>query len=132
MEWYKDKQYIDYIYKWTRNDDGSIKVLDKMVITENNPSLTLLNKWFQNDKNTPMVQVITAFIWGILLSPWSSGLIALFASILIFEILTYLFTKGDPRYYNVFVRTGVICSSILGFIIGRTLSCTNVCEPGID
>ena len=94
--------------------------------------MTILNDFFQNSNYTPMTEIVVSFVWGILLSPWNRGLIFLVSSIIVFEIMTYLFTKGDPKYYNVFVRTGVICSSILGFIIGRTLSGDEVCCPGIE
>ena len=92
---------------------------------------TFLNKWFQNEKNTAMVQVISSFCFGILLSPWSSGLFFLVIYTILYEIIYYIFTKGDPFYYSVFVRTGVICSSILGFIVGRTLSGCQVLNAGV-
>lgn len=92
---------------------------------------TIMNKFFQNEKNTAMVQVITSFAFGILLSPWGSGLFFLIVYIIIYEILYYIFTKGDPIFYSVFVRTGVIYASILGFIVGRTLSGCNVLYEGV-
>lgn len=95
------------------------------------PFAKWLHCWFCNDKNTPMAQVILAFAFGVLLSPWSSGLFFLTIFIIINEILFYVFTKGDPRYYNVFVRTGVIYASILGFILGRTLSGDEILYEGI-
>lgn len=58
---------------------------------------------------------------GILFSPWSSGLFWLAIITIIYEILYYIFTNGDPRYYILFVRTAAICSSILGYICGRML-----------
>jgi hypothetical protein len=94
--------------------------------------MTVISDYFQNIDYTPMMQVIVAFLWGVLLSPWSKGMIYLFASIVFYEILYYVFTHGNPLYYNVFTRAGCICSSVLGFIVGRTLSGDNVCEPGIE
>lgn len=91
----------------------------------------ILNRWFQNEKNTAMVQVLTSFCFGILLSPWSSGLFFLMIYIIIYEILYYIFTKGDPMFYSVFVRTGVIYASILGYIVGRTLSGCCVLYEGV-
>lgn len=87
--------------------------------------------WFCNQKYTPMAQIIIAMIWGILLSPWSSGLFALVIFIIVYEILFYVFTGGDPQYYSLFVRTGVIYTSIFGYILGRTLSGDTVCEPAV-
>lgn len=101
-------------------------------IRNNENKTTWINKCVQNENNSPMMQVIVSFVWGILLAPWSAGMIFLAASIILFEIFIYVFTKGNPKYYNTFVRTGVICSSVLGFIVGRTLSGDEVCKPGID
>lgn len=103
----------------------------EQAMKNNENKYTYLNKFFQNDSCTASVQIIIALVWGILLSPWSAGLIMLAASIVIYEIMIYIFTKGNPKYYNVFLRTSAICSSVLGFIIGRTLSGDNVCNPGI-
>jgi hypothetical protein len=88
--------------------------------------------WFCNDKYTPMAQVIVALTWGILLAPWSSGLIFLVISIIFYEFFYYLFTRGRPPYYNLFVRTGCIMASILGYIIGRTLSQDDILMTGMD
>lgn len=90
-----------------------------------------LHNWFCNDKYTAMAQVIVAIVWGILLSPWSSGLFALVIFIIIYELMYYIFTHGDPKYYDLFTRTASIFASILGFIIGRTLSCDNILYEGV-
>lgn len=78
--------------------------------------------WFCCNDYSPMAQVIIAFVYGLLLSPWSYGLFFLTCTIISLELLYFIFTKGNPKYYNLFVRLGVICSSISGFIIGRTFS----------
>lgn len=95
------------------------------------PLASWLHWWFCNDNYTPMAQVIVALVWGILLSPWSSGLFFLITFIILYEILYYVFTKGDPQYYNVFVRTGVICASTFGYILGRTVSGVNILTEGV-
>lgn len=95
------------------------------------PFANFITNWFCNPKNTPMFQVIISLVFGILLSPWSSGLFFLVIFIIAYEILYYIFTKGNPLYYNVFVRTSVILASILGFIIGRTLSGDEVLQEGV-
>lgn len=87
--------------------------------------------WFCNPKCTPMAQVIMSLAWGVLLSPWSSGIFFLIAFIIVYELFYYIFTRGDPLYYNVFVRTGVICASIAGFIIGRTAAGDEVLIEGV-
>lgn len=87
--------------------------------------------WFCNQKYTPMAQIIVAFVWGVLLSPWSSGLFFLLLFIIVYEILYYVFTHGIPPYYNLFIRTGIIYSSIFGYILGRTLSGDTILEEGV-
>lgn len=81
-----------------------------------------LKWWFCCDYYTAMAQAIVSFTIGVLFSPWSSGIFWLSIYIIINEILTYAFTKGDPRYFNSFVRCAVVCSSLLGYICGRTLA----------
>jgi len=76
-----------------------------------------------NSKYTPLAQIIVALGFGILLSPWSYGLMIFLFYIVIQEIFYYIFTRHNKEYYNIFIRTGVIYAGILGFIIGRTLSC---------
>jgi hypothetical protein len=95
------------------------------------PFATWIHNWFCNDKYTPMAQIIVSTSWGILLSPFSSGLFFLLVFIIFYEILYYIFTKGDPKYYNSFVRVGVICGSIFGYIVGRTLSGDEILEEGV-
>lgn len=95
------------------------------------PFADWLHDWFCNEKYTPMAQVIVSLVWGILLSPWSSGLFFLIVFIIIYEIMYYLFTRGDPKYYDVFVRTAVICAAVLGYILGRTLSGDDILHEGI-
>lgn len=92
---------------------------------------TVLQRWFCNDKNTPMVQIITSVVFGMFLAPWASGLFFLVVFIMIYEILVYLFTHGEPPYYNLFVRVAVICASIFGYILGRTISGDEILCPGV-
>ena len=103
--------------------------IDKPKLWE--PFAGWLKWWFCNERCTPVAQIIIAFAWGVLLSPWSSGLFALTIFIILHEILYYLFTHGDPKYYSVFIRTGVIYTSIFGYILGRTLSGDDVLQEGV-
>lgn len=95
------------------------------------PYTNIFRWWFCNEKFTPMAQILVSLVWGVLLSPWSSGLFFLVIFIIIYEILYYIFTRGNPLYYNIFTRTGVIYCSIFGYILGRTLSGDNILEEGI-
>ena len=90
-----------------------------------------ISKFFQDDNKTPMVQVISALAFGVLLSPWAQGIFFLVIFIVIYEIFFYLFTHGNPRYYNVFVRVSVMMASILGYIIGRTSMSMNILKCGV-
>ena len=96
------------------------------------PLTQWLETWFCNPKYTPMAQVIVAIVWGIILSPWSQGLIFLVASVIAYEVAFYLFTRNHPQCYNNFTRTGVICASILGYIVGRTLSVDEILISGME
>ena len=82
----------------------------------------LLNLYYANDNNTRMAQVIIAFVFGTLLSPWSGGIFFLFAFIIVNEIFFYLFSHSKIEEYDVFGRTGAIMASILGYIVGRTFT----------
>ena len=95
------------------------------------PYANWIRWWFCNDKATPMAQLLISLVWGVLLSPWASGLFFLLVFIIVYEILYYVFTKGDPRYYNVFVRVGVIYASVFGYILGRTLSGDDILYEGV-
>ena len=90
-----------------------------------------LGGWFRNPKYTAMAQVITAFVWGLLFSPWASGIFVLTIFIIIYELLAYIFTKGDPVYFDPFTRAAVVCSYVLGYIVGRTLSEDEILKKGI-
>ena len=109
---------------WLVDSNGSLKGCWQ-------PYADWIHRWFCNEKYTPMAQMIIALVWGILLSPWASGLFFLFVFIIIYEILYYVFTRGDPRYYNVFVRVSVMCASIFGYILGRTLSGDDILHEGV-
>lgn len=88
--------------------------------------------WFCNRKYTPMAQVIVALTYGVLLAPWSYGLIFLVISIVAYEVAFYIFTRRSPQCYNLFVRTGVIFASIFGYLLGRTLSGDDILMTGMD
>ena len=88
-----------------------------------NPLNDLCINYYCDDKCSPIYQVIMSFFWGLIFGPWTYGLLFMIYFIIFQELLYYLFTRTKSIYYNIFIRTGVIYSYILGFIIGRTLSC---------
>lgn len=95
------------------------------------PYADWIHAWACNENSTPMMQVILAFSFGVILSPWSYGLFFLFVGIIFYEIFLYVFTHGNERYYDVFTRCGVIYASILGYIIGRTITNMDVLNEGV-
>lgn len=79
----------------------------------------LLCGFFCNPENTSMAQLIAAFAFGVILSPWSKGIFFLVFFAIIYEMLLLYYTKMSPRWYNGQVRAGCIMASFLGFFIGR-------------
>jgi hypothetical protein len=88
-----------------------------------NPLNSLCINYYCDDKCSPIYQVILSLFWGLIFAPWTYGLLFMIYFIIYQELLYYLFTRTKSKYYNIFIRTGVIYAYILGFIIGRTLSC---------
>jgi len=93
--------------------------------------LSIVDKVYRNEHKTPMVHVISAFTFGILLSPWSKGIFFLALFMVLYEISFYLLSRGDPRYYNDLTRVGTMCASFLGFIVGRTIIGMPVTKKGV-
>ena len=93
--------------------------------------MSVLTWWFQNENYTKMAQVISSLVLGILFSPFSYGLFFLFVFLIFYEILYYIFTLGDPKYYDVETRVGVINGYILGYIIGKTATGQEVLNEGV-
>jgi hypothetical protein len=88
------------------------------------PFATWITWYFCNEDRTAMAQLVSAMVFGILLSPWSGGLFFLVAFIIVYELAYYVFAKGDPRYYDVETRPCVIAGSLFGYILGKTLMST--------
>lgn len=82
--------------------------------------------WFNCPSYTLMAQVILSFCYGLLLGPLASGIWILTWTNIIYEFFAFCFT----RQYIVFVRAAVICASMLGWIVGRTLSQDEVMVHG--
>lgn len=89
------------------------------------PFASLVTRFFCNEDRTAMVQLVSAIVFGILLSPWSGGLFFLVAFIIVYELAFYVFTKGDPRYYDLETRPCIIAGSLFGYILGKTLTSTD-------
>ena len=81
-----------------------------------------LSKYFRNPDNSLGAQIIFAIAFGLLLSPYSFGLVTYLAFVVVYEALYYAATKGDPAYYGDFYsRLVVNMFGITAFIVGRIL-----------
>lgn len=76
---------------------------------------------FKDSGCNDLVQLILAFTLGILLSPWSYGLLYFLLFLIAYEIVLVYMTEAQVPYWRIETRLGVIAASILGFIIGRVL-----------
>lgn len=92
--------------------------------------MSRVKQYFCHENNTTTSQIIIAFVMGLLFSPFNMGLIYIILYLILNEILFYIFSNGKcPRYWDIFERCGVVCSTVLGFIIGRTLSFKDINSP---
>lgn len=81
-----------------------------------------ISAYFKNPNYTAISQAVVGFALGILFAPYSWGFIFYVGFIIVFEIFTYAFTRGDPKYYgDLRSRLLVVIASISGFILGRFL-----------
>ena len=93
--------------------------------------MTIVSDYFQNAKYTRMFQVIFSLAFGIILAHWGSGLFFLVVFLIFYELAYYIFTGGNPLYWDHFTRVGVIMASILGWIVGRSLLGDPVLKEGV-
>jgi len=79
--------------------------------------------------------LILSFTYGLILAPFGSGLFFLVVSILAYEWLIYVFAHGrygpPATFWEGDLRAGVILASILGWIIGRTVSGYEILPSGV-
>lgn len=79
---------------------------------------------------SPLGQTIAAVGIGILLSPYSAGIIWFLIFIILYEALYYYYTGGTSTLWQSETRIGVIFGSIFGWLLGRQFVLTDVF--GID
>lgn len=75
-------------------------------------------------------QVVLSFFIGILLGPWSYGLLFLLISIIIGEIV-WMYFHGWDYLYRI-ERPLAILAAMLGWAIGRYATKTDITESGYD
>lgn len=69
------------------------------------------------------IQMSIAFLSTFILSPFGRGIFYFVISIIIYEIFLLIYRKND-----LLKRAGIIFSSILGWIVGRTLFSCDVLD----
>lgn len=67
-------------------------------------------------------QLVVGFFIGVLLSPYSTGIVYVIAFFVVYELLIYVITEGKPPYWNFYDRLGIVCAYLLGWVSGRALN----------
>ena len=84
-----------------------------------------MNKIYKNKNATLLFRIIFAFTMGLIFGPFADGIFFLILISLISELLCYIFTGGDPEYFNIVYKPIIILCYLIGWIIGRFLSIPN-------
>lgn len=94
---------------------------------------TVLNRLYKNKNVTLLFRFILAFTLGLIFSPFADGIFFLILLSLLSELLCYIFTGGDPQYFNILHKPLIILSYILGWLIGRIFAMPkeNIIHHGI-
>ena len=83
--------------------------------------MSYIEGYFKNPKYTQFMQIVVAFVAGIVFAPYSYGFIFLLIYLIAYEIVYLFFTRGCYPYWDSLFRVAVIAASIYGWIIGRTI-----------
>jgi hypothetical protein len=79
------------------------------------------NAIFRNPNYTELLQLISAFALGIILSPWSWGFLFFILYVVLYEIAIAIVNHMQYPYWRLEFRCAIVCASVFGFIIGRSL-----------
>lgn len=90
-----------------------------------------LKEFISTESYTKEYQLIGSLCLGILFGPYSWGLFYLLLFIIIYELIIFILTKGNPKYWNHEVRAGIIMASIFGWLIGRELTLKDCSHRGV-
>lgn len=71
--------------------------------------------------NNMLLTLLTSFFFAMLFAPWSKGTFWLVIYIIGWELLILFLSRNRIGCWSLEIRVGVIFSSVLGFIVGRTL-----------
>ncbi len=68
-----------------------------------------------------LFQLILSFVVGLILAPFSQGLLLWLVYVFVFEAIYIYQTNLHYCTQSTAVRLGVLCAGLFGFILGRTL-----------
>lgn len=74
---------------------------------------------YAQGKDVYVAQIISAFGFGIILSPWSMGIFFLIGWTIVYEIFIGFFLKFKSPYWYLPARIAVVLYSFMGWILGR-------------
>lgn len=96
-----------------RDEISMGRAIRRFRISVRNDDDSILNSY------TPPVQLLASFVIGLVLSPFSNGLIVLILYIIVNELVVITYYMNSRQRYDVVWRSGIIAAGFLGFIIGR-------------
>lgn len=72
----------------------------------------------------PMYILGASLFYGFLFSTWSWGILYLILFLVIWEIGYYIFCRYTNKMLTYYpcIRFGIVCGSIMGFLIGRNIT----------
>ena len=80
---------------------------------------------YQPHDQSVLYYCLIYFVIGLIVSPWSAGIVWLILFIVVHEIFVALYRRHDLLNYNsgyyLFDRVAMGAATILGFIVGRTI-----------
>jgi hypothetical protein len=83
--------------------------------------MNIFDTFFRNPNYTEFAQLVSAFVLGLVFSPFSFGVIYFVAFIIVYEIAYAYFSRLERPYWRLEGRIGIEAAAIAGFIIGRIL-----------
>lgn len=118
-------QYVEV--EETIVEDGPYTYITEIIYTPEprRPCKSKLEGWitayFVNPDYTELVQLVVAFAFGVIFSPFSYGPLFFIIWLVLYEFAYAYYTNTECPYWRLFFRVALIMASILGWLIGRTV-----------
>jgi hypothetical protein len=80
-----------------------------------------MDTFFKYQPYTEITTFLSSFVLGLILAPWSLGIVYVIAIIIFIELFMALCTLLTPPYWYFHIRIGIIFAGIFGYIVGRTI-----------